>query len=279
MPPGRSFPVAVSFVPPAGFKHDASREKILVGLKRAVEDTFNAGKWKELGYLLGRASAVEDHPRLLRSLSWGDEDYPSNVFSVLRELVGERFENLEPVVDYVDLREWLRRNDAKLYAELCEDSAPHVPLDQCEHAAGVHSIAELARHASRIRSGLDDGNDPELAIGSAKELLESVLKTVTGDHGQKPTDDIPTLLKKAQKELDLDPRGVSGTLPGADSLRRTLSNLGQVVVGVAELRTLYGTGHGRSKTDKLELAHARLVVNAAISVATFLLEIWQDKRS
>jgi hypothetical protein len=46
---------------------------------------------------------------------------------------------------------------------------------------------------------------------------------------------------------------------------------------VAELRTLYGTGHGRSKVPELEVAHVRLVVNAAISVASFLVEVWQNE--
>lgn len=195
------------------------------------------------------------------------------------------FENLGTLAEFVNLREWLENNDPKLYAELCEGANyntphdPHIPLDQCERVGDIHSIPELARQATRIRSGLEEGNDAELAIGSAKEPLESVLRTVTEDHTQKPTDDIPTLLKKAQAKLDLDPKRVDAALPGAESLRRTLSNLGQVVIGVAELRTLYGTGHGRSQGYELELAHARLVVNAAISVATFLLEVWQEQQS
>ncbi len=42
-----------------------------------------------------------------------------------------------------------------------------------------------------------------------------------------------TLLKEAQVQLDLDPKSASG----AETLRRTLRNLGQVVHGVAELRS------------------------------------------
>lgn len=120
-------------------------------------------------------------------------------------------------------------------------------------------------------TGITD--DPSQAIGSAKELLETVLKTVIGDHEQKSRQDIPELLKKAQAQLDLDPRSASGS----ETLRRTLSNLGQVVHGVAELRSLDGTGHGCSKSRELEVAHARLVVNSAITIAAFLLEIWQEE--
>lgn len=256
-------------------------EKIFVALKRAIEKTFDSARWRELAYLVGNANAVEGHSRLLRSLYWGDEDYPNHVFTVLRELVGNNFQNLGAIADFVGLREWLQRNDPKLYAELYEGVAPsaHVPLDSCEQIGEIHSIPELGRHAARIRAGLEDGSDPELAIGSAKELLESVLTTVTSDQEQKTTEDIPTLLKRAQKELDIDPKSIDGKLPGADSLKRTLSNLGQVVVGVSELRNLYGTGHGRIKSPELQLAYARLVVNAAISVATFFLEAWEEKQS
>jgi hypothetical protein len=264
-----------------GFKAD----KAILALQRAIVSTFDDGRWQELGYVLGEHEAIVRHPRLLRSLHWGDPDYGGCVFDILPQLLGHDLGNLEAIEDFVGLQNWLKANQPALYAELYEDDNeasevhPVVPLDQCEQVGEIHSVPELGRHAARIRSGLEDGRDPELAIGSAKELLESVLKTVTGDHEQKPVDNIQILLKKAQAELDLDPKGMDAARPGAESLRRTLSNLGQVVIGVAELRNLYGTGHGRSKSLELELAHARLVVNAAISIATFLLEVWQEKMS
>jgi hypothetical protein len=82
-------------------------------------------------------------------------------------------------------------------------------------------------YAARIRYGIAE--DPARAIGSAKEPLETVLKTVIGDHGHKSRDDIPELPKKAQAQLDPDPKSASGS----ETLRRTLSNRGQVVHGVA----------------------------------------------
>jgi hypothetical protein len=271
------------FVAPKGFKKAAAAPKILVALKRAVENSFDGDKWRELAYLVGLPSKVETHPRLLRSLYFNDDDYGSCVFQVLKDLAGTDFENLATMVEFVDLKAWLEKNDTALYSEICtgvlprNQSEPHVPLEQCEKVGDIHSIRELRMHSARIRSGLEDGNDPELALGSAKDLLESVLKTVVGDHGQKPVEDIQSLLKRAQKTLSLDPADASASMPGSESLRRTLSNLGQIVVGVAELRTLYGTGHGRSRAKELKLAHARLVVNSAISVATFLLELWEEQ--
>jgi hypothetical protein len=251
-----------------------SRDKAILALQRAIKASFDDSRWHELGYIVGKHDVIEGHPRLLRSLQWGDEDYGSCIFNVLPQLLGTEFQNLGIVEKFVGLQKWLRKSDEKLYGELYAKKPlkPVISLKHVEEAAGVHDVAELNQHASRIFRGITE--DPAQAIGSAKELLETVLKTVIGDHEQKSRDDIQELLKKAQRHLDLDPRSVSGS----DTLRRTLSNLGQVVCGVAELRTLYGTGHGRSKSHELETAHARLVVNAAITVATFLLEIWQEQK-
>lgn len=255
---------------------DADQNKIMLGLKRAIEATFDDGKWRELGYMTGTISRIEGHRRLLRSLNWGDTDYGGCIFDVLPAVVGSSMENLTIVESYVGLEAWLRANDTDLHAELY-GGPDLVPLTHVEESASVLDVVELNRQAARIRNSINE--DPALAIGSAKELLETVLKTLIGIHESRSDENIHELLKRAQRELDLDPRSVSGELPGADIIRRTLSNLGQIVVGVAEVRSLYGTGHGRSRTPELEKAHARLVVNAAVSVATFLLEVWRARGS
>jgi hypothetical protein len=253
---------------------EASKNRALIALKRAVTATFDDGRWRELGYLTDQIELVEGHARLLRSLRWGDDDYDSCVMQVLPVVVGRNFERLEEVADFVGLEAWLRNKDPALYAELY-GGGEVVPLSHVEEAARTRDLNELNRHAARIRRGIAD--DPSQAIGSAKELLETVLKSVVGDHGEHSSDDIPVLLRRAQRELDLDPSSPDRGVPGADVIRRTISNLGQVVVGVAEVRNLYGTGHGRSRARELNIAHARLVVNAALTLATFLLEVWQER--
>jgi hypothetical protein len=264
-------------------KPDAPRNKVIVALKRAIEATFDDARWLELGYLVDRVDVVEHHPRLLRSLRWSDSDYPSCVLQVLPALLGtstDEFgsasdDNLAVVEQFVGLQSWLRKHDSALHAELYggEDT---IPLEQVEHAAAELDVVELTAHVARIRRGIRD--DPAQAIGSAKELLETTLKTVLGEHGAKSNEDLLALLKRAQKELDLDPKTINMSLPGAETMLRTLSNLGQVVQGVSELRNLYGTGHGRSKTPEVEQAHARLVVNSASTVATYFLELWQANK-
>ena len=255
-------------------KTDANYNKAILALKRAIVATFDDGKWRELGYLTDSIEMISGHPRLLRSLSWGDDDYEGNVFAVLPRIIGDDPEKLRIVEEFVGLEQWLKENDPSLHAELY-DFGEMVSLEEVEQVAKRLDIVELNKHAARIRRGIID--DPEQAIGSAKELLETVLKAVLGIEGERSSEDISALLKKARKELDLDPRTLSDDTSGEKTIKRVLSSLGQIVTGVAEVRNLYGTGHGRHRSRALEIAHARLVVNAAITIATFILEVANER--
>jgi len=67
----------------------------------------------------------------------------------------------------------------------------------------------LRVYIDRIDSSIED--DPSLAIGSTKELIEATLKTVLNGCSfefDDKKDDIPKLLKKVQKVLELVPDDV-----------------------------------------------------------------------
>lgn len=74
----------------------------LFALRARIVDKFDTSNWEELGLLTGASETIDDHPRLLRSLYWGDEDYAGNVLSVLREMV-ESDPRILPIVEaYLD---------------------------------------------------------------------------------------------------------------------------------------------------------------------------------
>ena len=75
--------------------------KELVQLKDVVVSDFDASNWKELAALTNMIDEVERHPRLLRSLSWGDDDYDGLALTFLRKMIGKNDENLATVQDYV----------------------------------------------------------------------------------------------------------------------------------------------------------------------------------
>jgi len=123
-------------------------------------------------------------------------------------------------------------------------------------------------------------SDPGLAIGTAKELVETVCKTILEEIGVETSAsvDLPKLVKQTAKELKLTPSDISNEAKASDSIKRLLSNLATITNGVAELRNSYGTGHGKSATTKgLGARHAKLAVGAASTLAVFLVETHNEK--
>ena len=82
-----------------------------------------------------------------------------------------------------------------------------------------------------------------------------------------------------QKTLKLVPDEVDESKKGSEMIKILLSNLSQVVIKLAELRNLYGTGHGKEKVrNGLTDRHAKLVVGAGVTLSTFLLETFEYRR-
>ncbi len=251
-------------------KTDANPKKVLVALVRAIYATFDETKWGELALLTDSEHLVYEHSRLFRSMYFGDDDHFFCVQEVICKIADVDIENLRIMEDYVGLYDWLKIEDPNLHAEIYDDKGV-VALGDVEAVSLQMGIEEVNRHAARIRKSI--GDDPEQAIGSAKELLESVLKGILEITEASASHDISALLKEAQRKLDLEPQKDAEGHRRDKTTKRTLSNLGQVVIGVNEVRNFFGTGHGRFQSREIKLAHARLTVNAAVSVATFLVEV------
>lgn len=250
-----------------------NKNRLIYALGLAIESKFNAGDWTKLGYEIDAVDEIEGHNRLIRSLNWSDPDYTTNIIDVLKE-IGKSPGKLEKVAEFINLEEWLQRKREDLYEELYTDVEPsHLlednPLDTEEF--------DLSKQLRRIYDSLEE--DPELAIGTTKEMVETVLKTILQDEVDDDLDDldIPKLIKAVQKNIKLIPDDVDDANKAHETVKRTLSNLGQIVIGIAELRNSYGTGHGKIKNESgLKPYHARLAVNAGVTLAKFLIEVKQD---
>lgn len=154
--------------------------------------------------------------------------------------------------------------------------------------SGTVSLAHLkktvafdAKHLAEQIRRMEESvhSDPALAIGTAKELVETCCKTILAERGKtlpgKP--DIPELTKATLKELKLVPDGVDDSARGSDVMKRLLHNLGAIGNGLAELRGLYGTGHGKhAHTETLTPRHAKLAVGAASALVTFLFDTHRE---
>lgn len=139
--------------------------------------------------------------------------------------------------------------------------------------------SHLSVYLDRINNSVE--SDPELAVGTTKELIEATLKSILrglNESFDESKEDIPVLLKRVQKALDLAPDDVDSARRGAETIKRVLSNLGAVAIGVAELRNLYGSGHGRSLRRVVDARLARLVVGSGGTLCKFLLETYEDRQ-
>lgn len=135
----------------------------------------------------------------------------------------------------------------------------------------------LAEQIRRMEASVH--TDPALAIGTAKELIETCCKTILAERGKtipgKP--DIPELTKATLKELKLVPDSIEDSARGSDIMKRLLQNLGTIGNNLAELRGLYGTGHGKhAHAETLTVRHAKLAVGAASTLATFLFDTHRE---
>ncbi len=153
-------------------------------------------------------------------------------------------------------------------------------LDPLKELARMLDAEHLADQIRRME--LSSETDPSLAIGTAKELIETCCKTILAERG-KPvtgTPDVSTLTKETLKELKLVPEEIPEATRGAKVIKRLLSNLGTIGNGLAELRGLYGTGHGKhGSASGLGPRHARLAVGAAATLAVFLFETHTETKS
>jgi Abortive infection C-terminus len=121
--------------------------------------------------------------------------------------------------------------------------------------------------------------DPALAIGSAKELVESTAKVVLVERGLtvNDKDDLPALVSQAQTALGLHPSTMSPGPDGTDAVKKILGSMITATTGLAELRNRYGTGHGAAGARTgLRARHAHLAVNTAITWCRMMLDTLAD---
>ena len=116
--------------------------------------------------------------------------------------------------------------------------------------------------------------DPEGAITAARSLVESVCKHVLDEAGEQ-YGDLDNIYRQASRLLELAPDQQS-----EQSFRQLLGGCNSIVGGINEIRNRFGDAHGRGSGDVMPMPrHAELVVNAAGSLAIFLMrtKIDQDR--
>lgn len=128
---------------------------------------------------------------------------------------------------------------------------------------------EFNRALSNINSS------PKDAILSASNILESLFKIyIEEEKIEMPSkQDLQSVWNVVRKSMDFDQKKIVDR-----DVNEILSGIFAIVNGIGALRTHASSAHGTGKKAyKIEPRHARLAVNGAHSLASFIIETW-DKR-
>ncbi|MGA2539470.1 MAG: abortive infection family protein, partial [Terracidiphilus sp.] len=244
-------------------RHDASFSPAVGGQRRTLFQQYmhslDLTKPKDVRKLLNLFASILSELEAAKSTTDAfNHDYAVKTFDLLCRLLqrdGYRYENGQ-----------------------ISAAGRETALDELQDAISPLDAPHLQEQIDRMRAAADD--DPSLAIGTAKELVETVCKTILRERSvsTSASPEIPELIKATREALHLMPDQIPANAKAADTIRRLLSNLGTIAQNLAEIRRDYGTGHGRDgKAKGLEPRHARLAVNSAVALVTFLIETHQGR--
>ena len=125
-------------------------------------------------------------------------------------------------------------------------------------------------------------SNPTDAIGKSKELIESCCKTILSEMNIEYDKkwDLSALTNKTLELLKLTPNTISDDNPVSSQLRAICGNLRGIVTKLAEIRNVYGSGHGKEDEFKgLEERHAQLAVGCSATFCLFVWNTWKKQKN
>ncbi|MGB7432491.1 MAG: abortive infection family protein [Ahrensia sp.] len=208
--------------------------------------------------LAGNPRSRELVPRFVRTCSdleqfWGWIKYEKSTYAERRTLIWDSFASLRERLEFGE--------------RLPTDSSASVAIGilNAEHVATAWE-----RAIERKKS------DPEGAITAARTLLESTCKTLLDDMSiEYPKNaDLPKLWALASESLQLSPNQHTESV-----FKQILGNCQSVVNNLGSIRNKIGDAHGQGrKPVKPQERHAELAINLAGTMATFIIQTWQERQ-
>lgn len=216
------------------------------------------------------------YEQYLRSVDWTDRNQVDRALRVFEVTIHGATES-----SMTSARMLLERDGLSLGGD-GRISWVREPAVRAGALAGLRDASAIREQLERLEDAIANG-DARLAIGSAKELIESTAYTVLLERGVPVPDDpkVPRLVRAAETALHLHPSQQAPGPDGTEVVRKILGALSTLAVGVAELRNAgYGTGHGRPDVPSgLGVRHAHLAVGAARVWCECMLDTLADERA
>jgi len=221
-----------------------------------------------------RRSYVE---QFYKNVDWADRDQCRRMLHVYEAVLDEA-EQREVTDIYAANAEWTKKFKKILARDGFEvdDTGKLRPQWESLTSAPVSALpAESAIPTLLRRMWVNVDAEPDAAIGAAKEAIEATAKHVLLAVGEEvgKAEKMPNLIARAQTALAVHASSVAPTKDGADTIKKILASLSQAALGVNDLRSAYGTGHGRpNRSSGLTSRHAHLAVQCSDAWVRFMLE-------
>lgn len=229
----------------------------------ALCNKYHLSKGKSLIAFINSASDEDAYKLLADLMIYYEEQY---------HLFNEETSDVELLFgDYCSSRGMYR----ELYLQ-CKDVLKRYEGADANSVVGLEIKEKINSSyiSQQIKSMLSIQNEnPTDAIGKAKELVESVCKTILICKGETIEKNIEfnPLVNKTISVLKLMPKDILDTHPVADNLKHILGQLKGISAEIAPIRNAFGSGHGKDASFKgLEARHARLLVGCSITLVDFL---------
>ena len=191
---------------------------------------------------------------------------------------------LKYLVEYYENRENLQKPEKVKALKVCKSAITRLTsqtsFQQELLGKKIEGLPYIQQQTERMYKSLSD-NDSALAIGTAKELVESCCKTILNEENKtfNGNVELPKLVKETLKALQLTSEDIPEQAKALKNIKVLLNNLSSIIHQINELRNQYGTGHGDDGNTKgLQTRHAQLAVGSAVTLVTFLFDTY-DVRS
>ena len=267
--------------------------KIPLPIVAVVSDVLaNRFTHSRIDYFIGVAGLEGDQPSANKQekvrfwLTRANADCPDPL-AILGKVINEMMEsNVDVQRLGQEFQDSLEKDRARIYEVLGEHGLMYVKGGRVvptgvtavsktiEDLIKAHDLSGLQTEFERISANVE--SDPAAAVTASCALMESLFKVyITEENLDMPSDQsLGPLWKVVRGHLNLEPDKLQ-----QDDVRKVLSGIASIVDGIGALRTHKGSAHGhKTHTYKVKPRHARLCSHAAFTLATFIIETWEERR-
>lgn len=232
----------------------------MLAMQRTIVAEFNATDWHELGYLTGFHDYIQGHPRLLRSLGFGDDDYGACVFQALQYFANHDSRALVAVIEHQKIHLHLQQVQADKLIEL------GYQVGQVPAVLPSASASDVVRRALRDADNLLATSGAPSAIDRLHTAMHGYLKSACREGTIAVADD--ATLTQAYKALRTHHPALQSLGSHDNEVGKILASFASVLDALNTLRNRGSVAHPNE--NLVEVAEGGLVVNAVRTIFHYL---------